>query len=914
MEKKDLEALVEKVSKLQKELIDYQYNMGLLLIEKKQWNSEYEELRQELVEIQEILKREQSAHLIALSKVEKQEENLRKALTAEKQCVADDIHEEHTQVHYASQTKMDEANSLVVGIQEKASVMEERLHAADAKLAEVNRKSAELEMKLREVEAREIVLQKEWLSLITDQEAFKETFYKQREDLKDWERKLQEREEMPCQGCRVLNEREDKENENEKNLNQKAREIEVREKDIDASNSMLKDKEADISKRLVDLAVEEKRANSMRSTIEMKDKELLAMEENLSVKERVGIQKLLGEQKDMLATKLQEFELEMEEKRKSLSEEFSRKIDVVEKREVEVNHREEKLEKVEQALNKKSERVKEQNKELETMLKSIKDKEKGVRVKKKELYMEKQTLLVNEDCLQNLKDDIEKVKGDISQQELRICEETEILKITQAERSEHVHLQLELKQEIENNGLPREFLLNEAEDLKQERERFEKDWEVLDDKRTEIGKEKNKIDKEKENLKKLLCTEETAIMRHEQLQQEFELRKRNLDNEIQKKREEIESDLSQREVFWRRQKGSIIIINFLKDAAQKEWEEVRLERHRLDKEKEEVELNKEQLNIDQLDVHKDIDQLGKLTGKIKEQRTKFLAERSCFLVFVEKLRGCKGCEEVIRDSVISDLQLPGTEERGITTAPLLDDDPLRNSRGEIGASNLGCSRSAGRMSWLQKCTSRIFNLSPSTGLDAVTAPVTSRSLPSSAVMVSAGKAEMPEILIDREALRGFQEEQPQPSYGLANHSLDIEDLQSDDIIAEAGNAASVDDQRYKDSMVEGVPESSQQSVPRPGQRKPVRKCKSGMNMKSVDSENVNKESLGDSGHTDKAASNTLGKRRHVQTSNKITESEQDMVIVKFVLIVSQAGTHRRKRQTVAPPGQSTGEMRCRDAA
>jgi len=110
-----------------------------------------------------------------------------------------------------------------------------------------------------------------------------------------------------------------------------------------------------------------------------------------------GIQKALDEQMDTLVLKLQQFELEMEQMWK----------------------------------------------ELETKLESLKEKENTMEIKEKRLEKEKEQLLADRDSLET----------EISQQELRICQKTENLKLTQDERSEHSRLQLELKQEIEHSRM-----------------------------------------------------------------------------------------------------------------------------------------------------------------------------------------------------------------------------------------------------------------------------------------------------------------------------------------------------------------------------------------------------------------------------------------------------------------------------
>ncbi|KAF9663949.1 hypothetical protein SADUNF_Sadunf17G0105300 [Salix dunnii] len=975
----DGEDLADKVSKLENELFEYQYNMGLLLIEKKEWGSKYEELVQAFTEAKEAVKREQAAHLIALSDAEKQEENLRRALGVEKQCVLDlekavhDMRSENADLKFTADSKLAEANALVTSIEEKSLEVEAKLRAADAKLAEVSRKSSEIQRKLLDVESRESDLRRERLSFIAEKEVYETTFSKQREDLQEWEKKLQEGEDRLSKSQRIINQREERANENDRILKQKEKDLEEAHKKIEDANSILKRKEDDISNRLTTLTIKEKACffiiefDATRKKLEVKEVELRVLEEKLNERERVEIKKLTDEHNAILDAKKHEFELEAEQKKKSLEDDLKNKVIEVEKRETEIKHKEEKVAKREQALDKKLEKLKEKENEFESKSKSLKEREKAIISEQKNLEGENNQLKSAKEVFLNLKAELEKTRASNEEQLLKIHEEKDRLKVSEEERSEYARLQAELKEEINKCRIQEELLLKEVDDLKQQKRNFEREWEDLDEKRAETKKELKSICEQKEKFEKHRLSEEERIrnerkatedyvkrelealqvakesfeatMDHDQsvmaekaqnernqMLHSIEMHKTELENELQKRQEEMDRLLQEKEKLFEEEKErEVKNINFLRDVARREMEDMKLERLRIEKEKQEVDENKRHLQEQQLEMREDIDKLGDLSRKLKDHREQFIKERERFIVFVEQNKGCKNCGELTSEFVLSDLISSLEIEKADTlpTSKLLNnhvtgDDLAASEKHDIEISPIQ-AHSVSPVSWLRKCTSKILRFSAGKKIEPAALQNLTDGTPLSGAQVNA--EEMTKRL-------DFTENEQELSFAIVNDSLDAQRVLSDTSIreVEAGHDLLINDQSNNNGTALEIQEDSQPSGlkhdPQPRKRGRPRVSRT-RSVKAVvqdaktllgdafelneaeDSGHLKSESRDESSLVDKGAPRSARKRNRTQTSQisvsdrygDDSEGHSDSVT---------AGDRRKRRQKVVP-NQTQGQ-------
>ncbi|CAN1241260.1 Protein CROWDED NUCLEI 1 [Linum perenne] len=756
----DSEDLAAKISRLENQL--FEYSMELLLVEKQEWNAKSDQLKQALADVKNALKQEQASQLIVNSDAEKREENLRKALGVEKQCVLDlektvqEMRYENAEIKFMADSKLAEANALMSSVEEKSLKVEAKLRSVDARLAEVSRKSSELERKSKDVETRESALRRDRLSLIAEKEAHENTLSNQREDLREWEKKLQEEEERLSKGLMIVNQREERANENDRVSKLKERDLEEAQKKIDEANSVLKKKEDEINSRFANLNLRENEFDATKSKLELQEAELRLLEEKLNERERVEIQRLIDEHTATLDAKKLEFEIETEERRNSLDEELKSKVLEVERKEAEVEHHEAKVRKRELALDKRLDKIKEKEKEVESKSKALKEREKAIKSEEKNLMVVKTQLQSDEEELLNLKAELENLKATNEQQLLEIREEKVKLQISEDEKSEYARLQAELKEETEKCRFREELLLKEAEDLKQQKENFEREWLELDVKKAEIERALKKVKEQMENFEKQKLIEEERInhdrqsmdyyikrefeslelakesfkskMEHELsmstekaqsdrniMLHDIELQKSEIENSLQLKQEETIKHLQEKErLFEEEKERELKNLNYLRGVARREMEELKIERLRMEKDRQELFENKKHLQEQQVEIRDDIGKLGDLSRKLKDHREVFSKEKERFIAFVEQNKDCKNCGEITSQFVLSDLITSREiEPSGSENLKLVASGRLEAEKSPT------VSHAVTPVSWLRKCTTKIFQFSPLKRIDLV---------------------------------------------------------------------------------------------------------------------------------------------------------------------------------------------------
>ncbi|TKY64972.1 CROWDED NUCLEI 1 [Spatholobus suberectus] len=797
-----------------------------------------------------------------------------------------------------------------------------------------------------------------------------------------------EGEERLAKGQRILNEREQRANENDRLCRQKEKDLEEAQKKIDATNITLRNKEDDVSNRLANITLKEKEYDSVRINLDLKEKELSAWQEKLNAREKVEMQKLLDEHNAILDVKKQEFEVELDEKRKSLEDGLKNKLVEVEKKEAEINHMEEKVAKREQALGKKAEKLKEKEKEYEQKVKALKEREKSIKSEEKSLETEKGKIESEREELFTCKAEVEKIRANNEEELLRINEEADRLKVTEDERSEYLRLQSQLKHEVDQYRHQKELLLKEAEDLRQQKETFEREWDELDLKRADVEKELKSVIQQKEEILKLQQFEEEKLKNEKQATQDyvqreleilklakesfaaemeleksslaekaqsersqmlldFELQKKELEADMQNRLEQKEKDLIERkELFEEKRESELNNINFLREVANREMDEMKLQRSKLEKEKQEANENKKHLERQRMEMQEDIDVLVDLNRKLKNQREQFIVERRRFIEFVEKLQSCQNCGEMISGFVLSDLQSSvDIENIEVPSLPKLAGDTIQGDSNEnLAASrqNTGVSPATdpkspvpgGTISWLRKCTSKIFKVSPIRKIESEDAG-TLRDV----VTLSVEKTNIE----DSPGRIPGTENEAELSFAVVNDSFDARRVQSGNDITEveADHDPSVENQSNVDSK---APEDLQPPDSKVGQQKPRKgggrtRVKRTHTVKAVlkeargilgeaaealpgesgddhetefpngnaeDSANVNSESQKPS---NRRIPLNVRKRNRVQTSQMTVSGHDGDASEGHSDSLIPGQRKRRRQKAAAPPAQTTGETR-----
>nr|XP_004509046.1 protein CROWDED NUCLEI 4 [Cicer arietinum] len=700
---KDKAALVAYIAKLEAEIYDLQHHMGLLILERKELASKYEQVKA-LVESSELMhNHDSSMNKSALAESRKREECLKKTIDVKDACIGSlekALHEMRTEcaeTKVAADSKFTEAHQLIEEAHKKFTEAETKVCAAESLQADANRYNSVAERKLRDVEAREDNLRRQIISFKSDCDEKDKEMNLERQSLSERQKVLQQEQERLLQSKSLLNQREDHLFSRSQELNRLQKELEDTKLKTEKDNEALHDKQTSLKLLEATLLQQEEALTKWKTELNKKEQELLEFEVKLSTRESDETQKIIADQEAALRTRKHDLEVELQMQRKLVENEIETKRRAWELKEVDLKQREDQILESEHELEVLSRSLSEKEKDLVELSTALKEKDESLRVAENEFELNKNLLLKEKDDIEQAKRDLQESLASLENEIRQVDNAKERLEVIQSETGDLSIFEVRLKEEIDLVRSQNLELLAEADKLKAEKAKFEAEWELLDEKKEELRKEaeyienerkavstfikneREKLREEKEILRKQytrdlgsLASERESFMKkmaHEHaewfgkmqqeradFQRDIEMQKKELNNLIEKRREEVESYLKEREKAFEEEKNrELQYIDALKEKAAKELEQVSLEMKRLQTERTEINLDREQRNKEWAELTDCIKELEVQRDKLQKQRELLHADRIEIYSQTEELKKLEDSKVVYDEIAIVEM-------------------------------------------------------------------------------------------------------------------------------------------------------------------------------------------------------------------------------------------------------------------
>ncbi|KAF9601499.1 hypothetical protein IFM89_020266 [Coptis chinensis] len=599
VKRRDKASLIAYIAKLEAEIFDYQHHMGLLLMEKKDWASKYEQVKA-LVDSTEMKhKVDQAAHLSALAEAKEREESLKKSLGIEKECLANiekTLHEmraESAETKVAADIKMTEAQNMLENAQKNLVDAEAKKHAAESLQAEATRYHRIADRKLQEVEEREDELRRRIMSFKSECEAKDRQISLERQSLVERQKLVQQEQERVLDSQALLNQREEYISGKHQDFSRLEKELEDSKAKIDKKLIALNEEEASLNLNLASLSTREEAVSRREAMLDKKERELLCVQEKLASKEHDEIQRLIAKHEASLELKKLELEAEMEQKRISMEDETETKRRDCELREVDLDQREDLVREREQEIDLQLRALSEKEKDVTEKLNSLQEIEENLSAAKEAIELEKLYMQKEKEEIKSMKADLHISFDSLETKKKEVEEAQEKLEATKHERNELLVLEVKLNDEVDSIRAQKLDLITEAEELKAEKSKFETEWELIDEKRDELRQEAERISEERKSVAKFL-KEERARLKAEkdELQEQF---KRDVGS-LSSEREDFLSKMEQEHSEWF-SRIQLERENFVQDI---ELQKIELE-NCIRKRRDEIESEKINAQIQQLD-------------------------------------------------------------------------------------------------------------------------------------------------------------------------------------------------------------------------------------------------------------------------------------------------------------------------